>query len=275
MDESGEPRPGVMHARSRWFVLTAVAMSDDQQRRYQQEVDVLKARYWSRRLLRDRPVTLHDVDIRNGNGSFNFLGDRAKQAAFRADITRVIERVDFTAFAAGIRTDAVLQLLSGYVADTIPIHQFGLAFNLLLERLIDFLYAASPPLSGALHMESSSAGNDGRLQQVLNDARQFGTQWVEADAVQTAFLPGITFHGKHGTHPIELSDLLAGEVARWMQSGCMRSSRLWQVFSQKFYARDDLSRGKFGLKIFPDSDSPTLRERIEAHRDWVWEGMQN
>ena len=43
--------------------------------------------------------------------------------------------------------------------------------------------------------------------------------------------------------------------------------RRWDVWQSKIYSRDDAMMGKFGIKVFPDSD---IRDRIENHRCGCW-----
>ena len=45
--------------------------------------------------------------------------------------------------------------------------------------------------------------------------------------------------------------------------------RRWDVWQSKIYSRDDAMMGKFGIKVFPDSD---IRDRIENHRLRVLDG---
>ena len=63
---------------------------------------------------------------------------------------------------------------------------------------------------------------------------------------------------------VELSDMLARDVFEWIRSDCKTGPRRWGLWGDKFYRRSDLRMGKFGLKVFPDSD---IRDRVEAHRD--------
>ena len=54
------------------------------------------------------------------------------------------------------------------------------------------------------------------------------------------------------------------DVYEWVRDGCGDAiPRRWSVWQPKIYARDDGQMGKFGIKIFPDSD---IRDRIEHHR---------
>jgi hypothetical protein len=62
---------------------------------------------------------------------------------------------------------------------------------------------------------------------------------------------------------MELADMLARDLYEWVDSDCTAVPKWWRLFNRKVYCREDGRMGKFGIKVFPDSD---IRERIEEHR---------
>lgn len=65
--------------------------------------------------------------------------------------------------------------------------------------------------------------------------------------------------------------MLSRDLFEWIRGGCAVAPKRWDLFSDKIYCRGDGSRGKFGVKIFPDSD---VRELIEAHRAYCGAATQ-
>jgi len=59
--------------------------------------------------------------------------------------------------------------------------------------------------------------------------------------------------------------MLSRDLYEWIRDDCIGSPKRWDTFGKKIYCRDEGMMGKFGIKVFPDSD---IRDRIEAHR---WE----
>lgn len=90
-----------------------------------------------------------------------------------------------------------------------------------------------------------------------------GSQWVPDSAFRNWLEPGLQFTPKQGSDPTELADMLSREIYEWIRSGCAVAPLRWNLFSRRIYCRGDGQMGKFGVKVFPDSD---IRDRIEAHR---------
>jgi len=57
--------------------------------------------------------------------------------------------------------------------------------------------------------------------------------------------------------------MFARDLFEWIRSDCINQPRRFGLFSKKIYCRDDGAMGKFGIKVFPDSD---VRENVLKHR---------
>jgi hypothetical protein len=57
--------------------------------------------------------------------------------------------------------------------------------------------------------------------------------------------------------------MFARDLFEWVRDGCVTSPKRWQLFAEKVYCREDGFMGKFGVKVFPDTD---LRDAVLAHR---------
>ncbi len=58
--------------------------------------------------------------------------------------------------------------------------------------------------------------------------------------------------------------MLARDVFEWIRADCVVEPARWKSFGPRIYQRGDLRMGKFGLKVFPDSD---VSQQVEAHRN--------
>jgi hypothetical protein len=90
-----------------------------------------------------------------------------------------------------------------------------------------------------------------------------GSQWVPDSAFRGWLEAGLRFQPKCGSDPMEIADMFARDLYEWIRDGCQTKPKRWDLFSRKTYCRDDGAMGKFGVKIFPDSD---IRAKVEEHR---------
>ncbi len=260
LDESG--LSGRSRSAQDTFILAGVAMGEAQRAAYIRAATDLK-----RRFLNDESVTFHARDLWRGTGRFGFGGDAGVLSRFRDEVAGLIYDADFTAFGVGVRKRAYEhEFLEAGIDPYLPVDAYPLAIHLLLERYVDFLWASRQQPLGELILEAQGPREDVERQLAIADTILHGTQWVAGVAFQSHLLPGASFLPKAGSHPLELSDLLAYDLHQWARSGCVGEPGYWRIWSPKFYRREDLRMGKFGLKIFPDSD---IRPMIEAHRDML------
>ena len=258
VDESGraDPASGIEES----FVLGAVAMSEEDRRAYAEAIDDLKHRFFG-----TTEVSFHETKVRSRDGVFGFSGNAAKYTDFITARDVLIDRLNFTAFAAGIRKGVFVKEYRGASPDPyMSIDVYPLAIKLLLERFLDFLAFLSSPRSGAVTMESQGAKENAEHQLTVAETLLRGTQWISEAAFRKFLLPGVLFQPKGGTSPLELSDMLAYDVAEWMNSNCKMEPARWDLWGRKLYRRGNLRHGKFGLKIFPTTG---IDAEVEAHRD--------
>lgn len=258
VDESGRSDPASGAEES--FVLGAISMTAEQEDAYVRAVDELKMRFFG-----NTGVFFHETKVRSRDGAFGFSGDALRYADFVNTRDALIDDLDFTAFAVGIRKRVFVREYRDERPDPyMAIDVYPLAIKLLLERFLDFLAFLPSPRSGAVTMESQGAKENAEHQLTVADTLLYGTQWISEAAFRKFLLPGVTFKPKGGTSPIELSDMLAYDVVEWMNSNCSAEPSRWALWGRKFYRRGDLRHGKFGLKIFPTTG---IVSEIEAHRD--------
>lgn len=258
IDECGQA--GGMGAGEHWFSLGGIVMTTDQEEVYSARANAIKKKFLHR-----TSVTFHEPLMRNHKGEFWFRGDRAKQADFTAAIDDLILDSEFTAFAVGIRKLALIdEVKQGSIDPYLPLDAYSLAIHLMLERFIDYLATQSHRSRAVITLEAQGPRENAEHQRAIADTLTYGTQWVSERAFYRHIRPGAMFVPKQGSHPVELADMLARDVFEWIRSDCKVEPRRWDIWSDKFYQREDLRRGKFGLKVFPDSD---IRDLIEQHRD--------
>ena len=257
LDESGKSgRDSV----SPFFALAGIGMTDGEAQRYKAGADEIKREFFG-----EKRITFHEPEMRMGDGPFRFGGDRGRHKEFLAAVDALVGGTEFVAFAVGIRKSAFEhQFLATGLDPYLPMDVYAVAIQMLLERYVDYrattslqrttsqvVFESQGPLEDAIHQRDYVG--------VLID----GTQWVSSSTFRQWLRTGVRFTPKQGSDPMEIADMLSRDTFEWIRDGCASRPLRWGTFGQKFYCREDGRFGKFGLKVFPDSD---VRARIEAHR---------
>ena len=257
VDESGKSKPEPL-AIPTYFSLGAIAIAPDAAEAYRKEADKLKIDFFGR-----TDFTFHEPYMRNHNEIYSFGGDDAKRRDFDDAIANLVETTRFTAFGVGVIKQAYEEFVASDADPYLPTDVYGLAIELLMERYVDYLAFSSEEVMGRVTFESQGPKEDAEHQLGYAKLLLDGTQWVSESDFRNWLEIGLRFIPKSGSHPMELADMFSRDLFEWVRSGCDSSPRRWELFQDKIYCRDDGMRGKFGVKIFPDSD---IRDIIEAHR---------
>lgn len=257
VDENGKSKPEPL-ATPTFFSLGAISMTPDDADSYRYAADELKNDFFGR-----SDFTFHEPYMRNHDALYYFNGDKSKQNAFDDALNNLIEATPFVAFGVGVRKHAYLDFMTKEADPYLPSDVYSLAIDLLMERYVDYLAANKDEVMGRVTFESQGPKEDAEHQ--LEYARLLldGTQWVPSSAFRNWLETGMRFAPKSNSHPMELADMFSRDLYEWVRGECSIKPYRWDVFEKKIYCRDDGMRGKFGVKIFPDSD---IRDKIEVHR---------
>ena len=244
-----------------WFALGAVAMSEDEAATYRRRADELKIYFFG-----TSDLTFHEPNMRNHDGPFNFAGDVAKQEQFDNAVNALLEGANFTVFGVCIRKDGFhKEFVESGIDPYLPIDAYSVAIQMLLERYLDYLAVGrTDRVKGRVTFEGQGSREDAEHQRDYVEVLLKGTQWISNRSFQSFLETGVQFVPKQGSDPVEIADMLSRDLFEWVRSGCNDTPLRWELFSKRAYRRDDRRMGKFGIKVFPDSD---IRAVIEAHRD--------
>lgn len=259
LDESGKSYPEP-HLAESFFALGAISIEEENCNNYTTWADDIKMAFFGK-----KDITFHEPYMRNFEGPYYFNGDTAKQTAFDTALNELIVKTDFVAFGVGVHKTAFSrEFIETGIDPYLPTDIYSLAITLLLERYVDYLAYRNGKRLGRLTFESQGPKEDAYHQ--LEYARLLleGSQWVPDSTFRDWLMPGVGFTPKCHSHPTELADMLSRDLFEWVRSGCRQVPKRWHLFSQKAYCREDCQRGKFGIKVFPDSE---IREWIEGHRE--------
>lgn len=255
VDESGKS----FHSATDYFALGAVAMTGAEAERYRTRADELKDRFWAH-----HGLTFHEPYMRQHDGDFYFDGDKARQGDFDAAVDQLLRDTQFTVFGVGIRKRAFAEFMATGTDPYLPFDVYAVAIQMLLERFVDFrAMSAGERTRTKVLLEAQGPREDAEHQRVYADVLLHGTQWVPDSAFQQWLETGVLFPNKHGSDPMELADMVSRDIYEWMEADCTGAPGRWGIFSDRTYRRGDRMQGKFGIKVFPDSD---IRPAIEAHR---------
>lgn len=232
------------------FAIGAVAMCEPDILDYVSTANEIKTRYFG-----TLDHTFHEPMMRKRSGMYRFQGDLELQRAFAGEFAALVNATPFVAFGVGIRKQAFAQDFASTGLDPyLPTKLYDLALMLLLERFVDYMAYKEPRHIGRVHLESIGSLEDAEHQAAYADLLLHGTQWVSDSVFRSWLETGCRFSPKTGSNPAELADLVAREVFEYTRSDGQESPCQWSVIGPKFYLREDGLAGKFGLKIFPDSD---------------------
>lgn len=268
LDESGKSA-AEPPSEPPFFTLGAIAMAEEDVDSYRAAADRIKRDFFRR-----TDITFHEPDMRLHDGPYQFSGDKTKQHDFDSAMEQLLLGAKFLAFGVGIRKRAfVEEFVETGIDPYLPTDAYAVAITMLLERYMDFLAMTCPEYRlGRLTLESIGSREDAEHQ--LQYARLLleGSQWIP-DAVFRNYLEtGLRFVPKQGSHPCELADMFSRELYEWIRGDCDVTPLRWELFSKKIYCRGDGQMGKFGVKVFPDSD---IRDQIEAHRTRCGAELEN
>ena len=257
VDENGKSKPEPLASQA-FFSLGAVAMTPQDVDAYKSAADNLKNEFFGR-----TDFTFHEPHMRNRDGIYYFGGDRSKQNAFDNALGSLIESTPFAAFGVGVRKQAYAAFVDADLDPYLPSDVYSLAIDLLMERYVDCLATNRQKAIGRVTFESQGPKEDAEHQLEYAHLLLDGTQWVPASAFRNWLETGLRFIPKSGSSAVELADMFSRDLYEWVRSECEIEPIRWELFNRKIYCRGDGLRGKFGVKVFPDSD---IRDKIEAHR---------
>jgi len=260
IDESGKPQRDLDQPH---FVLAGVAMDDDAAQAYVEAANTLKRNYGL-----PPSLCLHAPQIEKGVDDFAFGNDACIQAAFRQELDRLVASTDFRLLGAVIRKDKLAQLLSeGTEFPNLPPGLYEMALTFLAERFVDMLHADQVlKPCGRLVFESIGNLEDALHQRAFADLLIHGTEFVSDGCFRGWLRPGCEFRTKDGSHPIELADLAARALLNWTRAGFSIDHTFLNLWGPKISTRDEVERGKFGIKVFPDTD---IRDKVVRIREVV------
>ena len=242
-----------------WFAIGAVAMPPEVADSYGSQANAIKQAFFG-----TADIAFHEPDMRSRRGFFDFKGDEAKRREFDAAIGQLISDTPAVFFGVGIRkTDFQRDFADAGLDPYLPTDAYSLAITMLLERYVDHLAHLPKRAVGRVRFESIGPREDAQRQAAVVELLLHGTQWISDSAFRGMLHTGVHYAPKRGTDPTELADIVSREIYEWLRGGCAWGPKYWELVSEKFYCRDDRQMGKFGLKVFPDSD---IRDLVQKHR---------
>lgn len=257
IDESGKSAPRV--PGDPFFALGGVALGDAAQVAYHEAADAVKMDFFER-----TDITFHEPLMRQRKGPYYFDGNGDRQREFDGALARLVHETDLMAFGVVIRKEAFADEFAATGIDPyLPTDVYSLAIQLLMERYVDYLATNPARPIGRVMFESQGPLEDALHQREFVETLIGGTQWVAGAAFRNCLETGVMFCKKDGSHPMELADMFSRDLFEWVRDGCVTEPGRWRLFGPKMHRRGDRERGKFGVKVFPDSD---IRDTVMAHR---------
>jgi len=256
LDESGKPS---FATPDPVFALAGISMTETEVRAYKRRVDEIKQEFFGH-----TGFTLHEPNIRRHEENYSFGGDPTRRLEFCEALDAAVRGLSFRAFGVAIRKAEFAKFMDDPGDPYLPLDLYSVAIHLVFERYVDYLATRRPKRAiGRVTFESQGTRENAEHQRDYVELLLSGTQWVPDAAFRHWLETGVRFTRKQGTEPMELADMLSRDIYEWARGDCVFEPRRWACFDSKVYRRDDMAMGKFGIKVFPDSD---IRDAIENHR---------
>jgi hypothetical protein len=264
IDESGKSVPEAKLSDPTFFSLGAVALDDAGCDAYCKAANSVKLRFFGR-----TDFAFHEPYMRNRyqatDVDYSFGGNKDRQVEFDAAMGELLVGTEFIAFGVGIRKTAFQdEFVATGLDPYLPTDVYALAMVLLLERYLDALAHHTVRSMARITFESQGTKEDAYHQMEYARIVLEGSQWVPDVTFRNWLEPGLRFVPKAGSHPTELADFLSRDIYEWVKGDCLGSPKWWSILTKKVYVRGDGLMGKFGIKVFPESED--IRERTLAHR---------
>lgn len=256
LDESGKPS---FATPDPVFALAGISMTAKEVNAYKKRVNDVKREFFGH-----TAFTLHEPNIRRHEENYSFGGDETRRSEFCQALDSAVRDLRFRVFGVAIRKAEFARFMETSGDPYLPLDLYSVAIHLLFERYVDYLATRRPRRAiGRVTFESQGTRENAEHQRDYVELLLSGTQWVPDAAFRHWLETGVRFTRKQGTEPMELADMLSRDIYEWAKGNCVFEPRRWGCFDSKVYRRDDMAMGKFGIKVFPDSD---IREAIEEHR---------
>jgi hypothetical protein len=270
VDESGQspPEKKLDPPVPTFFALAAISLREELRPDYCKRADAVKAEFFGR-----TDLTFHEPFMRKREDPFYFEGKEDRQKEFDAAVDKLVEDTDFTVFGVAIRKHAFQkEFVDANLDPYLPTDVYALSILLLLERYIDFLYTEDVQRLGRVIFESQGPLEDAVHQMEYARVLIDGSQWVHPSAFRNWLEPGLRFQPKSGSSAAEIADMFARDLFEWVRDDCLIEPRRFGLFSKRVYCREDGAMGKFGIKVFPDSD---IRDNVLKHREKCGAALKN
>lgn len=261
IDESGKSIPQPLNPNHPpFFALGAVAIQQEEVDNFCAADDAIKLEFFG-----TKDFSFHEPLMRRREDRYYLGGDTKRHQEFDQALDKLIRETRFVAFGVGVRKAPFQkEFVETGIDPYLPTDVYPLAILLLTERYIDFLAHEPESRFGRVTFESQGPLEDAYHQFEYARVLMGGSQFVPDSSFRNWLETGLRFEPKpHASDPMELSDMLSRDLYEWIKGGCTGTPKRWDLFSDKIYCRGDGRMGKFGVKIFPDSD---IRDLIETHR---------
>lgn len=237
LDESGDHGLQTIDTGFPVFVLCGVLISDSEYEKLRHKISELKQKYWS-----NEHVFLHSRDIRKCNNEFKILFDLEVKKSFYEDWNEIATSIDYCIIVGAIKKEDFIKKY-GKLKDDV----YEVALSFVMERAIFCLDDQQDVESLEIGIEKRGAKEDKKLSEHIDRIRANGTYYVTSSRFAKLSLKHKFFSKKDNICGLQLADLLAYPIARYIINP-QGVNLAYDLIKSKIYTKG----GKqYGLKVFP------------------------
>jgi hypothetical protein len=261
IDECGSHHINPMGDRFPAFALSGVFIDYDKYRAVDRTWKT-----WKSSWLGSPGIVVHEPEVRRRTAHF-YRPDPNDEQALLESLEGQLGQLEYGLISAVINKN---ELHAAYgdeaVDDFLPVSQYLMALDFVIERFVHFLYYSADDARGIVLAESRGTLEDALVQHEYVRLMIEGTQYHSASWFRYQLAPFVEFLPKARNHTgLQLADLSARPCAEKVLAPNSRPER-WDVFRSKLYDGGIGRPESYGLKAFPTS-AAALIFAIKAEED--------
>ena len=238
VDESGDHVLSNINSKNDIFTVAGVVIEKNDYLKIEEEIDVLKNRYWDNGTFSPKQNSIKKVcfvsrDIRKRQKAFSkyYLNDVVYES-FIDELTMLMKNIKYKIIASSISKSDFLK------QNTDASELYHEAMEFIVDKFVRFLHTKN--CTGLIMMEARGKKEDAKLHQYFLNIYNNGLDNLSSTVLKKTLTGGFYFNGKWNKNKdnletfcgLELADLVAHPIGHYRKTD--EKSRPFNAFESKF-----------------------------------------